>query len=66
MNPEEALKAGLELKAQTIIPINWGTIDLSEVPLFEPAELFKKAALNKQIDPKRLWIMKAGETRALE
>ncbi|MES9956270.1 MAG: MBL fold metallo-hydrolase [Sedimenticola sp.] len=66
MNPAEALQAGLELKAKTMIAIHWGTIDLSDEPLFEPAELFKKAALENKLDLKHLWIMKAGETRALE
>ena len=66
MNPMESFQAGLDLKAQTMIAIHWGTIDLSEEPLFEPAELFKKAALEKEFDPKRLWILKIGETRALE
>jgi len=66
MNPTESFQAGLDLKAQTMIAIHWGTIDLSEEPLFEPAELFKKVALEKKFDPKRLWIMKIGETRVLE
>ncbi len=65
MNPMESFQAGLDLKAQTMIAIHWGTIDLSEEPLFEPAELFKKAALEKKFDPKRLRIMKIGETIAL-
>ena len=66
MNPMESFQAGLDLKAQTMIAIHWGTVDLSEEPLFEPAELFKKMALEKKFDPKRLWILKIGETRVLE
>ena len=66
MNPIESFQAGLEIKAQTMIAIHWGTIDLSEEPLFEPAALFKKVALEKEFDPKRLWIFKIGETRVLE
>jgi hypothetical protein len=49
-----------------MIAIHWGTIDLSEEPLFEPAVLFKKVALEKEFDPNRLWIFKIGETRVLE
>ena len=63
---QESFQAGLDLKAQTMIAIHWGTVDLSEEPLFEPAELFKKMALEKKFDPKRLWILKIGETRVLE
>ena len=66
MNPMESFQAGLDLKAQTMIAIHWGTIDLSEEPLFEPAKLFKNAAIEKEFDPKRLWILKIGETRVLE
>ncbi len=65
MNPIESFQAGLDIKAQTMIAIHWGTIDLSEEPLFEPAALFKKVALEKEFDPKRLWILKIGETRVL-
>lgn len=66
MNPMESFQAGLDLKAQTMIAIHWGTIDLSEEPLFEPAEIFRKVALEKKFDPKHIWIMKIGETRILE
>ena len=66
MNPAESFQAGLDLKAQTMIAIHWGTIDLSEEPLVEPAELFKKVALEKEFDPKRLWIFNIGETRILD
>ena len=66
MNPMESFQAGLDLKAQTMIAIHWGTIDLSEEPLCEPAELFKKVALEKEFGPKRLWTFKIGETRVLE
>lgn len=66
MNPMEAFQAGLDLKAQTMIAIHWGTINLSGEPLFEPAELFNKVAAAKKFDPLRLWIMKIGETRTLE
>ena len=66
MNPKESFQAGLDIKAQSMIAIHWGTIDLSEEPLFEPVEKFKKVPLEKEFDPKRLWILKIGETRVLE
>ena len=66
MNPTESFQAGLDVKAQTMIAIHWGTIDLSEEPLFEPAVVFKQSALEKAFDPKRLWILKIGETRVLQ
>jgi len=57
---------GLDIKTQTMIAIHWGTIDLSEEPLYEPAELFKKVAIEKGFDQRHLWILKIGETRVLE
>ena len=66
MNPMESFQAGLDIKTQAMIAIHWGTIDLSEEPLFEPAELFKNVAIEKEFDPNRLWILKIGETRVLE
>ncbi len=66
MTPAETLQVGLDLDAKTMVAIHWGTIDLSDEPLFEPPDLFIKAARDSQVDADRIWIMKAGETRALQ
>jgi L-ascorbate metabolism protein UlaG (beta-lactamase superfamily) len=42
VNPEEALKVARDLKARTIVPIHWGTFDLSDEPLWLPIEHLKE------------------------
>jgi L-ascorbate metabolism protein UlaG (beta-lactamase superfamily) len=47
VNPEEALKVARDLNARTIVPIHWGTFDLSDEPLWLPIEHLKE--INKEI-----------------
>lgn len=42
LNPPQALRAAYNLGAQTLIPIHYGTFDLSDEPLDEPIEWFKQ------------------------
>jgi L-ascorbate metabolism protein UlaG (beta-lactamase superfamily) len=44
INPPQALMAAHDLGAQTLIPIHYGTLDLSDEPLNEPLEWFKECA----------------------
>ncbi|MCH7976679.1 MAG: MBL fold metallo-hydrolase [Bacteroidetes bacterium] len=39
VDPPEALQAFADLGARTLIPIHWGTYDLTEEPLHEPPEV---------------------------
>lgn len=43
MNPEEAIQAAADLKASKILPIHYGTFDLSDEPLDEPLRRFASA-----------------------
>ncbi|KTD61163.1 MBL fold metallo-hydrolase [Legionella spiritensis] len=63
--PELAVKIGRELRAETIIPIHWGTIILSDEPPFAPPERFYQAALAEGFSRENIWIMKIGETRIM-
>ena len=44
LNPEEAYHAFKELGAKTMIPMHYGTFDLSDEPMEEPLEWMKKIA----------------------
>lgn len=46
MNPAEALRATSELQARLLVPVHWGTFDLSDEAVDEPPrELERRAAL---------------------
>ncbi|MBI5642094.1 MAG: MBL fold metallo-hydrolase [Deltaproteobacteria bacterium] len=42
LNPEEALQAARDLLAKRVIPIHWGTFDLSDEPLWLPLRRLKE------------------------
>lgn len=41
-NPPEALQAGIDLGAKTVLPIHYGTFNLSDEPMNEPIEWFER------------------------
>jgi N-acyl-phosphatidylethanolamine-hydrolysing phospholipase D len=61
--PEEAVQAFLDLDAQILLGIHWGTFDLAEEPLEEPPQRLLAEIRRRNIDPSRAWILKIGETR---
>jgi N-acyl-phosphatidylethanolamine-hydrolysing phospholipase D len=63
MNPEEAVRAALDLQAETALAIHFGTFDLSDEPLDEPPRRFKEAAADTALGDERSWVLKIGETR---
>jgi len=44
MTPEEAVQAGIDLRANAVMPIHWGTFQLSDFVWTEPIERFTKEA----------------------
>jgi N-acyl-phosphatidylethanolamine-hydrolysing phospholipase D len=44
LNPEEALQAGLDARADRLLGIHYGTFDLTDEPLDEPPRRFRGAA----------------------
>jgi L-ascorbate metabolism protein UlaG (beta-lactamase superfamily) len=66
VNPEEAVQIGRDLKADAIMGHHWGTVVLSDTPPFEPPKRFRAAAKKAGFDDKKVWILRIGETRALE
>jgi len=63
--PEEAISIGLDVNANNLLGMHWGTIEMSDEPPWEPPKRFRAAAQKADIPPERAWIMKIGETRIL-
>ncbi|MDP6692259.1 MAG: MBL fold metallo-hydrolase, partial [Alphaproteobacteria bacterium] len=63
--PEDAVALGLDLDARILLGHHWGTVILTDEPLFEPPGRFRAAGRAAGIEDDRLWLMRIGETRAL-
>ena len=49
MNPAQAVQAFLDLGAKVLVPMHWGTFDISEETLQEPMALFLEEAKKKNL-----------------
>jgi len=65
-NPEEAVRIGQALQARRLVAMHWGTIALTTEPAFEPPGRFTTAAQARGYGADDCWVMRIGETRALE
>lgn len=63
MDPEQAVAAGVALRARTVLGMHFGTFDLSDEPQGEPPERFLAAAEAAGIAPEDAWILRLGESR---
>jgi L-ascorbate metabolism protein UlaG (beta-lactamase superfamily) len=63
--PEEAVRIGREMRADTLVAIHWGTVILTDEPPFEPPVRFRAAAAAAGYDEDHAWLMRIGETRPL-
>jgi N-acyl-phosphatidylethanolamine-hydrolysing phospholipase D len=63
MNPEEALRAAIDLRASRAMAMHYGTFDLSDEPLAEPPLRFRDAAINSELGEEAAWVLDIGETR---
>jgi N-acyl-phosphatidylethanolamine-hydrolysing phospholipase D len=63
MNPEEAVQAAMDLGAKNMVGMHFGTFDLSDEPLDEPPQRFRRAAAQQGLNEESVWVMKVGETR---
>jgi N-acyl-phosphatidylethanolamine-hydrolysing phospholipase D len=63
MNPEEAIRAAIDLRATTAIAMHYGTFDLTDEPLDEPPRRFHAEATRQALDPVVAWTLDVGETR---
>lgn len=63
--PEEAVQIGQDLGIKRLVAKHWGTIQLTDEPLFEPPERFRAAASTAGYQDDDVWVMKIGETRVI-
>jgi N-acyl-phosphatidylethanolamine-hydrolysing phospholipase D len=63
LNPEEAVQAAVDLGAGRVVAMHFGTFDLTDEPLDQPAYRFHAAAYRHDLDDDRAWTMDVGETR---
>jgi N-acyl-phosphatidylethanolamine-hydrolysing phospholipase D len=62
LNPEEAVRAALDLGARAAVGMHFGTFDLSDEPLDEPPRRFLAEARARGLGD-RAFVMAIGETR---
>ena len=65
MSPEEAVKAAQTLKAETIIPMHYGTFDLSDEPMGEPLTRLRQLGETQKIDHK-LAVLQPGQVYSFQ
>ena len=58
------VQIGIDLGAEKMIPIHWGTMILGSDDLYGTGQKFKAAALRKGVKEKNLWILPIGDTIA--
>jgi N-acyl-phosphatidylethanolamine-hydrolysing phospholipase D len=63
LNPEQAARAGRELKGRHLLGMHFGTFDLSDEPLDEPPRRFRAAGPTEGYAPEEVWVLRIGETR---
>jgi N-acyl-phosphatidylethanolamine-hydrolysing phospholipase D len=61
--PEEGLRIARDVGARTAVAMHFGTFDLSDEPVDEPARRFRAEAARQGWGTDRAWIMNIGETR---
>ncbi len=61
--PEEAVEIGRMLGAAAMCGMHWGTIRLTDEPVFEPPGRFRAAADAAGYGEDRAWVLALGETR---
>jgi N-acyl-phosphatidylethanolamine-hydrolysing phospholipase D len=63
LNPEEAVRAAIDLKARRVVAMHWGTFDLTDEPLAEPPRRFRAAAEKARLGADQAWVLAVGESR---
>jgi N-acyl-phosphatidylethanolamine-hydrolysing phospholipase D len=65
MNPEDSVRAFLDLRARHFVAMHWGTFILTDEPALEPAERIRAAWRERSLAADRLHVLAFGETLQL-
>lgn len=63
VNPEEAVRAHLDLGARHSVAMHWGTFSLTDEPIDEPPRRLAEALARADVPSRRFFTLKFGETR---
>ena len=61
MDPAEAWQAFRDLKARWMLPMHWGSFDLTDEPLDLPSQELARAVGETGGDPERVRLLAVGE-----
>jgi N-acyl-phosphatidylethanolamine-hydrolysing phospholipase D len=62
MDPAEAFRSFQDLRARYLLPMHWGTFDLTDEPLDEPPRALERAVVREGGDLARVKLLAIGET----
>lgn len=63
LDPEEAVRAALDVRAHRVVGMHFGTFELTDEPMGEPPWRFHSAAYRAGLEAGRAWTLNIGETR---
>ncbi len=65
VDPFDAVQLMLDLQAHQAFGVHWGTFGLTQEPLDQPLTDLAQALRERGLPPEQVWLLKAGETRAV-
>jgi N-acyl-phosphatidylethanolamine-hydrolysing phospholipase D len=63
MSPEEALQAGLDLRAARVLGVHWGTFGLAREPYDEPPKRLAAEVERRRLNPDSIGVLPPGQTQ---
>jgi len=66
IDPDEAVQIHHDLGARYSVGMHWGTFQLTDEPIDEPPRRLAEALARSGISPERFFVLRIGETRAME
>jgi len=66
VEPAQSAQAFLDLRAEKMLAIHWGTFDLADEPMDEPPRLLRAAVDSLGIDAAQVWVLQPGETKVVK